>query len=94
MHGSIPGVTNKKNHTHKEMEMYKAAVLQQWAERQFGMTAMAPPVSLTGIMKRQKHPASIRFRDVNNLNEDASCLLFKCQNHSCSDYCLRKRNHM
>lgn len=77
-----------------------AELLGRWAQDTFSMTCDA---STDGELDQQTctnqdHPASHYFHECINKciedNEDADRLLFTCQFHRCSNYCLRKRKHM
>jgi len=73
---------------------FAASVLAQWAEQTLGLTAkvIPSPHSIDQTDQAPQHPSSRNFSEVhNNLADDANAFLYTCQEHVCTDYCLRKR---
>ena len=73
-----------------------ADLLSRWAQDTFSMTCdQTTDGELDqGAGSQQCHPASHYFHERLDSKADANHLLYKCQSHKCSNYCLRKRKHM
>jgi hypothetical protein len=73
-----------------------AELLGRWAQDTFAMTCDAKSESGEDNKTRGTpgHPASHYFHGCECEDADANKLLFTCQTHKCSNYCLRKRKHM
>ena len=69
-----------------------ASFLHLWMQQQFGMVSSLPNNLQDNIkITKQTHPCRQRLEDVDDITEDAARLLLSCQNHVCTDYCMRKR---
>lgn len=77
-------------------EQKRADHLANWARENFGLTACVKDDFDTRNIKDSQHSVEIRFSDVNStefdIDEDAQQLLHMCQQHKCSDFCMRT-NH-
>lgn len=76
-------------------EKLKASLIHDWAKNNYGMTAAIPQEYTRPDTNNVKsHPATQTFTEQTNLTEDAVNLCYTCQNHICTDYCLRKRRYL
>jgi len=82
---------------YKENKRQQAQILQKWVEKQYKLTATIPSIfrlKTSTLQTKSLHPASFKFSDISDIKKDgAECLQFM-QQHHCSDYCLRKRQHV
>lgn len=74
----------------------RAEHLAEWASTQFGLTACVDPGFDTRDKDTSAKAVQIRFKDVNTdtmaMAEDRQQLLHMCQQHQCSNFCMRT-NH-
>ena len=76
-------------------EYHCAVLLQEWMERQFGMATSIPNnLETTLKVTKEDHPSNQRLLDIHDTTEDAARLLMSCQNHVCTQYCMRKRKYL
>jgi len=73
-----------------------ADLLSRWAQDTFSMTCdqTSEREFDNDVPNQQTHPASHYFHECVDSKADADRLLYKCQSHKCSNYCLHKRKHM
>jgi hypothetical protein len=63
-------------------------LLAKWARRKFNCTA---EINLENkIPAQNESPCKRRFRECQNIEDDAQDLSWFCQIHRCSEYCMRK----
>jgi hypothetical protein len=77
-----------------ENKKLKAQMLSAWATSQFRYDCDFPSDRQTE--KSDTHPASIRYSDVPEKSREIDLIELKarCQYHSCSGYCMRKRTRL
>ena len=76
-------------------DFHCATLLQEWVERQFGMATSVPNNLETQLQPtKDTHPSKQRLQDIDNTTHDAARLLMSCQNHMCTNYCMRKRKYL
>lgn len=68
----------------------KTAILSEWVQRSFNMTAMVDYDQQMKLSEKNCHPSSLYYKDIKDHNLDQYQCQIQLQNHECSSYCLRK----
>jgi hypothetical protein len=81
------------SHIHKKVPVEKRAdVLALWAGEQLGLrNSFISEQCEDTTMDSPIHPCASSYTDILDGDADIDSLLAKCQQHTCSDYCLRQR---
>ena len=73
----------------------KAEIIKEWAEKQVGLSAAVPSeFDFNQPVAKEDHPAGSYLMEQEDLTKDAVKLAKCCQNHICTNYCMRKRHKM
>lgn len=74
-------------------EELRAQTLSSWAQETFGLVASVDENFDDITVSPQDNPISVKFKDLRSekqVRQDGQALLKFCQNHECSNYCLKE----
>lgn len=110
IHAHLLAITDEQKNDSISKRLYdlrtdknaQAALLAEWAQDKFGLTAMHPSTNIEGTIPRDQipppegiaristEPCSLRLCQVSNFHQDTIDLFNVAQMHKCSDYCMRR----